>query len=153
MDNQAKINSIKGAATTTMTTTTTTMIYGKSPSLKKDLPKFSRISEKNNGLVPEEIDMEDAIMDKIAFDIINDENVRLEAERAKGLENKNTFRGKKMLSVMNIFQEHGDNRFARRWEEQMKLKSQDEKPNKQVSKAFDSASNLIQELILFHNFL
>jgi len=68
----------------------------------------------DNGLVPEEPDMEDVVMDRIAREILEDETARLKEIRDKGLEDKRSLRGKKIASVIDIFQEHGDNRFARR---------------------------------------
>ncbi len=93
------------------------------PEIKFDVGRtlYSRTSpRKSNGLVPEEPDQDQLILDRLALDILNDEDEA--AHRKAPVESG--MRKNVLEKIINMFQDGGDDRFVRRLRDAAKAKEE-----------------------------
>jgi len=74
-----------------------------------------------NGLIPEEPDTEEDILDIIALQVLDDEYDSIVAKEKLGLIDKKSKQGGLLKQIMGVFQDASDDRFVRRLEEQKKV--------------------------------
>ena len=74
----------------------------------------SKSPRKDNGLLPNDPDIADLILDRIALDMLEDEFAEVEEYNRRDTINKKSRQGSVLSKVLNIFQDGADDRFVRR---------------------------------------
>ncbi|GMH83324.1 hypothetical protein TrST_g4344 [Triparma strigata] len=98
----------------------------------------SKSPRKDNGLLPDDPDIADLILDKIALDMLEDELEEVDRYKREDLYHRKSRKGTVLNKVLNIFQDGADDRFVRR----LKRKEEEKKEKEEDISAVELAMDL-----------